>query len=49
MEIQHKAEVYASTPGIGQRHSDLPESWFYFRHVAQTPYELSAGGVDSLP
>jgi plasmid stabilization system protein ParE len=26
-EILRKAELYAATPGIGQRHFDLPEGW----------------------
>ena len=48
-EIQHKADVYSATPGIGQRHSDLTEGWFYFRHkrwiVVYRPREY---GIDVL-
>ncbi len=34
-EIQHKAELYAATPGIGQRHPDLPEGWERSIHLAR--------------
>ena len=48
-EVQGKAEAYAATPGIGQRHPDLPQDWFYFRHkrwiVVYRPREY---GIDVL-
>jgi plasmid stabilization system protein ParE len=48
-EIQHKAEVYAATPGIGQRHPDLPEGWFYFRHKRGIVlYQPRDDGIDVL-
>jgi len=48
-EIQHKAEIYASTPGIGQRHPDLPEDWWYFRHKRWiVVYRHREYGIDVL-
>jgi plasmid stabilization system protein ParE len=48
-EIQHKAETYAATPGIGQRHPDLPQGWFYFRHKRWiVVYQSREYGIDVL-
>lgn len=48
-EIQHKAEIYAGTPGIGQRHPDLPEDWWYFRHKRWiVVYRHREYGIDVL-
>ncbi len=49
VEIKDKAGRYAATPRIGQRHPDLPDGWFYFRHKRWViVYQPRDDGIDVL-
>jgi plasmid stabilization system protein ParE len=48
-ELHQKAEFYAATPSLGQRHPDAPEGWFYFRHKRWVVlYRPREHGIDVL-
>ncbi len=47
-EIPYKAEIYAGTPGIGQRHPDLPEDWQLAVRVPAKPEFAHGLGFDAV-
>ena len=48
-QIRNKANRYAATPEIGQRHPDFPEGWMYFRHKRWVILYLARDyGIDVL-